>query len=480
MTDEKALFKYPEPDRNLTIGWRGLFTFMGPGFILASATVGSGEVFFAPRGAAIFGYGILWCLLMGALAKGFMCYAGTRYIILTGEHPVARWGQLFPGPKNWFPILMGLLAIASFPSWIGGLANMLGNMTMMLTGGSLSVPLWATLYIFGTLALVLAGGYGWVEKTQTAIVVIMTVTTLIALFASNPQWGQIIFGMLPSMPVYEPWVAAKYPAVAGRKIWLEMVAYVGAIGGGVYDYIGYVGLYRAKGWGILGMPNLKEVEEKILATSCDQQLPLPRDKEEVAKAMTWLKASQVDTMVSFGALLIITVAFTALGASMLHTQQLIPAGDKLLEYQARFLTSLHPSLVYLYYLGVWCALWGTLYSIMELYPSTTYEAFAPASKWVREKGRTGCAKFVYPYIVAVGLAYNWLGFNVVVILTIGGLLGGTLGCGLWALAQVWTESKMLPPEYRMKPWVRYATILSGIFLLTMATLSIGQQFGFIK
>lgn len=477
---EKALFKYPEPDERLLGGWKGLLAFMGPGFILASATVGSGEVFFAPRGAAIFGYGILWCLLLGALAKGFMSYSGTRYIVLTGEHPVARWGQLFPGPKNWFPVLMGLLAIASFPSWVGGLANLLGNMTMMLTGGSLSVPLWATIYILGTLAIVLAGGYSWVEKSQTAIVVTMVITTLIALFASKPAWGQILLGMIPSLPVYEPWVVAKYPDVASRKIWLEMVAYVGAIGGGIYDYIGYVGLYRAKGWGVFGLPNFREIEEKILTAKCDKTLPLPTEKEEVTKAMTWLKAAQVDTMVSFGALLLITVAFTALGAAMLHTAQLIPAGNKLLEHQARFLTFLHPSLVYLYYLGVWCALWGTLYSIMELYPSTTYETFAPVFKWVREKGRQGFAKFVYVYIVAVSLAYNWFGFNVVTILTIGGLLGGTLGCGLWALAQVWTESRMLPLEYRMAPWVRYATIASGLFLLTMAALSIGQQFGFIK
>ncbi|WP_425058920.1 hypothetical protein SCACP_35680 [Sporomusa carbonis] len=315
------------------------------------------------------------------------------------------------------------------------------------------------------------------EKTQTAIVITMTLTTIIALFASNPEWGKVILGLIPNLPVYEPWVAAKYPDVASRPIWLEMVAYVGAIGGGTYDYIGYIGLYRNKGWGVLGLPNFKEVEAKVLASSGDKPLALPTEKEEVNKAMTWLKAGQVDTIVSFGALLLITVAFTALGASMLHTQQLVPAGLKLFEYQSKFLTELHPSLLYLYYLGVWCALWGTLYSIIELYPSTTYESFAPAFKWVRDRGRQGVVKYVYVYIVAVGLAYNWLGFNVVTILTIGGILGGSLGCGLWALAQVWTESKMLPPEYRMRPAVKYATILSGIFLLTMAFLSIGQQFG---
>lgn len=479
MEKDEKLFKYPEPDRNLTIGWRGLMTFMGPGFILASATVGSGEVFFAPRGAAIFGYGILWCLIFGAIAKGFMSYVGVRYMVLTGEHPVARWGQIFPGPKNWFPIIMGCLAIASFPSWIGGLANMLGSLMQLLLGDGLSIPMWATIYILATVALVLAGGYGWVEKSQTIIVVTMVFVTIVALFASKPDWFQILFGLVPHLPSYEPWVAVKYPDIASKPIWLEMVAYVGAIGGGTYDYIGYVGLYREKGWGALGLPNFKEVEAKIQAIGGDQQLPLPQEKEEVNKAMTWLRACQVDTIVSFGALLLITVAFTALGAIILHPAQTVPAGLKLFQYQTAFFTQLHPMLVYLYYLGVWCALWGTLYSIMVLYPSTAFESFAPGSKWVRSKGISGLKKYVYTYIVAVALAYNWLGLNVVTILTIGGILGGSLGCGMWALAQVWTESKMLPQEYRMRPWVKYCTIAAGIFLISMAVLSVSQQFGLI-
>lgn len=471
---KEALFSYPEPDKRLLLGWKGLLGFLGPGIILASATVGSGEVFFAPRGAAIFGYSILWCLLLGALSKGFMSYTGTRYIVLTSEHPITRWGHIFPGPKNWFPILLGVLAVLSMPSWVGGVANLLANMMMYLTNGALSVPIWATIYIVGTLAIVASGTYQHVETTQTYIVIAKVITSFVALFAVNPDWGQLLLGLIPNMPTYEPWVATKYPEIASRSIGMEMVAYVGAIGGGTYDYIGYVGLYRNKGWGAMGLPNQKEIEEKLHII--EGQFPLPTSKGEIAKAKTWLKAAQIDTIVSFGTLLLITVVFTALGSAVLHTQQLIPSGMKLLEHQSAFLTVIHPGLVYLYWLAVWCALWGVLSSIYELYPSTVYEAFRPASSWVREKGKTGVAKYVWIYMSLGGLAYNWAGFNVVTIVMVGSILGGALSCGLWCLAQIYAERKVLPPEYRMSSWVVVCVALSGIFLIAMAVFSVLDQF----
>jgi len=209
------------------------------------------------------------------------------------------------------------------------------------------------------------------------------------------------------------------------------------------------------------------------------QFALPDSKEELAKANTWLKAAQIDTIVSFGTLLLITVVFTALGAAVLHAGQLVPSGMQLLEHQSAFLTIVHPGLVYLYWLAVWCALWGVLSSIFELYPSTCYEAFRTASSWVREKGKAGIAKYVWVYMCLGGLAYNWAGFNVVTIVMVGSILGGALSCGLWCLAQIYAERKVLPPQYRMAPWVVVCVALSGVFLIAMAVFSVLDQFKLI-
>ena len=43
----------------------------GPGAIIASVTIGSGETVFPSRSGAIFGYSLLWCFVLGTVIKGF-------------------------------------------------------------------------------------------------------------------------------------------------------------------------------------------------------------------------------------------------------------------------------------------------------------------------------------------------------------------------------------------------------------------------
>lgn len=64
----EELIRYPEPDERLRRGnLTDLLAFLGPGLILASASIGSGEVFFSARGGAIFQYALLWTFLLGVV-----------------------------------------------------------------------------------------------------------------------------------------------------------------------------------------------------------------------------------------------------------------------------------------------------------------------------------------------------------------------------------------------------------------------------
>ena len=61
--------------------------FFGPGAIIASLNLGSGETLFSSRGGAIFGYRILWVFLIVALMKLVWTYSSMRHMILSGAHP---------------------------------------------------------------------------------------------------------------------------------------------------------------------------------------------------------------------------------------------------------------------------------------------------------------------------------------------------------------------------------------------------------
>ncbi len=51
--------------------------------------------------------------------------------------------------------------------------------------------------------------------------------------------------VVPTFPAYPEWVS-RNPMFANRTISVEMVAYMSVIGGGVQDYVGYVGMFREK------------------------------------------------------------------------------------------------------------------------------------------------------------------------------------------------------------------------------------------
>ena len=88
--------------------------FFGPGAIIASLTIGTGELIFSSRGGSIFGYRILWLFLVISILKWGLVYGVSRHMVLSGVHPFERWRHL-PGPRAWFPLFLLLLSAPCFP-----------------------------------------------------------------------------------------------------------------------------------------------------------------------------------------------------------------------------------------------------------------------------------------------------------------------------------------------------------------------------
>jgi len=61
---------------------------------------------------------------------------------------------------------------------------------------------------------------------------------------------------------------------------------------------------------------------------------MPEAEEDVRTALAWAKAPAIDSVVSFASVIIFASGFMIGGARLLHSEQLVPAGLKLLEYQA--------------------------------------------------------------------------------------------------------------------------------------------------
>ena len=460
--------RYPSLTPELSSGGiMALVRFFGPGAIIASVTIGSGETVFASRGGALFGYALLWCFVGGGIMKFAQVYSAARYMTLTGEHPIERWRYL-PGPPGWAVWVLAVMTILCFPLWLSGLPKMLGGLSVWIFGledaGIWGDPrLWGTAFVLFAVTLTMIQSYGALERTQTAIVGLLLVSILVAVLAAKPDWLAALLGILvPSIPAYPAWVATKYPLIAERSPWLEMGTYLGAIGGGTQDYFGYIGMLREKGWGLLGRRHEVGAEP----------LELAADEENYALGRAWLKAPFSDALGSFFCVVFFTMAFMILGAVVLYPSQIVPAGMQLLSVQAEFLTQMHADLVYLYQAGVFVAFLGTIMGAYELYVRTTHECLRPLVKKVRQMEVGQLRPWVVAYCGLGGVIIMWLGGNPVQIVTPAALFGGVLTCGFWCLLMIWTDRRFLPPELRMGPLLVGINLISGLFLTAWGVMGV--------
>src|SRR4028118_878033 len=122
--EREGAIQIPAPPENLRgrVSLGTALTFFGPGAIIASLTIGSGETVFATRVGAVFGYAILWTAFITLISKGALIYAANHYITVTGEHPMSRFAKIFPGPRGWFPVPTGGRATASSPPLAAGVS----------------------------------------------------------------------------------------------------------------------------------------------------------------------------------------------------------------------------------------------------------------------------------------------------------------------------------------------------------------------
>src|SRR5512134_1857051 len=229
-------FAYPPPSAAISGGWVALLKVFGPGAIIASVTVGTGETIFAPRMGALFGYTMFWVLLTAVIAKGLLVYGGMRHLVLAGEHPMAAWSR-FPGPRGWVPALIGGVAVLSFPLWIAALSDAVGSICIWVTGVGAGQwwgrPFWGTAVIVATMGLTLVQTYDVLERVSFGFLALKILFVLAACLVVKPDWLAALFGLLPRFPAFPAWAAASYPELQNRPPILEIATLLGTVGGGV-------------------------------------------------------------------------------------------------------------------------------------------------------------------------------------------------------------------------------------------------------
>ena len=449
--------------------WQWLKVF-GPGAIIASLTIGTGELIFSSRGGALFGYRILFLFLVISLLKWGLVVASSRHMVLSGVHPYQRMFDL-PGPRGWMPLLLALIAAVCMPIWVSFHSGVMGNLAAWVTGisemfGGGIDYLWGAAMLAVVVAIVATRGYSTLERIQLVIVAAMLLCAGVTLVLYNPDWAALLQGAVVPQPyAYPPWLGAEYPEIAGQPVWVETTRYVGVIGGASFDYLAYTSFVRNKAWGQAAAGPVSAA--RLAEIAADPAHPVRR----------WVRAPLVDCSISFLVIIAFSAVFVASGAIILGPNHQIPDEKNLLNLQSVFVTSIHPWLLPLYVAGAFLTMLGTLYGTLEVACSVTGEMARAARRKSAQRHAHRIRQITVAWC-AVGacaillwlFAYHFTGATgrprlLLAILTPANLFTGVLGCGLFCLLNLWMDRRFLPKTLRMPAWLLLLNLVSGLAFL---------------
>ena len=129
---------------------------MGPGVLLAGASVGSGEWLFGPAVSAQYGGTLLWLAALSIIGQVFCNLEMMRYAVYCGESIIVGYLRTWPGPRFWmiWYAVLDLAAIwpfnasnAAVPLAAAVLGHLPGRGSVSIVG--LTMPEWQVVKVLG-------------------------------------------------------------------------------------------------------------------------------------------------------------------------------------------------------------------------------------------------------------------------------------------------------------------------------------------
>lgn len=425
---------------------------IGPGAIVASATIGAGETVLAVRVGAWGGYDLLWLILLAAITKSFLTlYLLGRYAAMSGEVVADRLVN-FPGPRGWvlwtILVLEALVAPLVFVV-IAVPCGQLMSQVLATVGVAISYKWLALLFVSLAIGFGAVQRYGTLEKSQMIVCSILFVGTVTATLLVGPNLVEIAKGLFGfgHFPAYPDWLPSE---ISNRSQFLEMASVFGYAGSIPMNYVVYSNWVLIKGWTVTRSSNARTDFHRGLG-------PLRWD-------------------VGFNAILVlvVTAAFMIAGAAILRPLHRIPDGFNLLTEQTHIFSQISVLMVPLYYAMILTALWGTLNALPDIYVRGGHSFLCRLLSRDLEY-----SKFMKVFAVTMmGLTwfFIWTETTPIFMIDIVALFSTNIGVGIVCIAALWLDHQ-LPPERRASLWIWWATVASALVINFMSLVSAREVIG---
>lgn len=183
----------------------------GPGIFAIGYTIGTGSVTSMIVAGNEFGMDLLWVLLFSCIFSGVLIYVSGTYYLMTGETALHAVRKHLPQGK-W--IALAIIAAVGIGQWnsligiLGITSNVIFEILVLnfpdLEGHKYGVVLGLAVMIIGIFyALLIKGNYNLFEKMLALFVSLMGLSFIFTLFFVYPLPGDVIRGLIPTIPEVE-------------------------------------------------------------------------------------------------------------------------------------------------------------------------------------------------------------------------------------------------------------------------------------
>ncbi len=447
------------------------FIFFGPGAIIASVTIGQGQLILGPQIGAFAGYKLLWLITISA-GSYFLAYVSARFILISGMSMLDLFSiKTKKGFLNWVFIIIIFIFVPLFAATI---ATTLGRSLQWIFGIG-HYLIWGIAFSILAALLVVLGRYKIVEYTQAFFVAVLAIGAIVSVIMIKPDLLDIFphFFMIGDAPKqYPQWVLDYFESVGEepKPIPLIMLGYVGTLTVTIITLASYTGWVKLKKWGIFkNKENPEDFSRKIFSIfkRGGKINYLPKEEKEIRKAKMLLKPSAIDITLAFVIVAIVSAAYMIAGAHLLPPQGKLPSDVSLLKEQAVIFSSIASWLKPLYQISVFFALFGTVYAGFEAVSRMLYETMSAVSKRIEKTSYDRFTLYLLIYILSTGIPLAILGamgLSIILMLSITLLFIGVVGVIIYGIGCVYLSQKVLPNEYKMSKIAFIMSILSILLL----------------
>lgn len=156
------------------------YKILGPGLLYAGAAIGVSHLVQSTRAGADFGYGLVWAIILANVLKYPFFEYGPRYAASTGKSLLHGYQAL----GKWSLILFTVLTILSMFIIQSAVTVVTAGLASEISGLSIAPWLMSTFLLIICTAILVVGKYHILDKTMKVIIIILSISTLVALIAA--------------------------------------------------------------------------------------------------------------------------------------------------------------------------------------------------------------------------------------------------------------------------------------------------------